>query len=152
MRHPVSRGGRRPLRLNNQGGHVGPPHVGRYLALRLVVTVCPRERGAVVLPVERGGRAARLDAVGVLAALRALVTRRGLDDRVDVRDGCAGGCWGAGPNVDVRVYASTNPGERPDHVALGWKTYVYSLPTLASLADVIDENLPRARATRRRGR
>ena len=130
------------------GGHVGAPHVER----RLVVTVCPRERGAVVLPVERGGRAARLDAAGVLTALRALVARRRLDDRVQVRDGCAGGCWGAGPNVDVRVYAATNPGERPDHVALGWKTYVYSLPTLASLADVIDENLPRARATRRRGR
>ena len=119
---------------------------------RLVVTVCPRERGAVVLPLERGGRAARLDAAGVLAALRALVARRGLDDRVHVRDGCAGGCWGAGPNVDVRVYAVATPGERADHVALAWKTYVYSLPTLASLADVIDENLPRARATRRRGR
>src|SRR5439155_22633760 len=121
-------------------------------ARRLVVTVCPRERGVVVLPVERGGRAARLDATGVLGALRALVARRGLDDRVHVRDGCAGGCWGAGPNVDVRIYAATNPGERPDHVAMGWKTYVYSLPTLASLADVIDENLPRARATRRRRR
>jgi hypothetical protein len=114
--------------------------------------VCPRERGAVVLPLERGARAARLDAPGVLVALRALVARRGLDDHVQVRDGCAGGCWGAGPNVDVRVYARPAPGERPDSVAVRWKTYVYSLSTLPSLADVIDENLPGARATRRRAR
>jgi hypothetical protein len=120
-------------------------------ARRLVVTVCPRERGVVVLPLERGRRATRLDAGAVLAALRALVARRRLESRVEVRDGCAGGCFGAGPNVDVRVYAAA-PGERPDHVALTWKTYVYSLPALASLADVIDENLPGARATRRAGR
>ena len=118
-------------------------------ARRLVVTVCQGERGVVVLPVERGGRAARLDAAAVLAALRALVSRRGLDDRVTIRDGCAGGCHGSGPNVDVRVYAAPRPGERPDHVAVGWKSYVYSLPTLPSLADVIDEHLPgRRRATR----
>src|SRR5262245_2732851 len=119
---------------------------------RLVITVCPRERGVVVLPLERGARATRLDAAGVLAALQALVTARGLSERVQVRDGCAGGCWSAGPNVDVRVYARTAPGELADHVALGWKTYVYSLPTLASLADVIDENLRGARATRRADR
>jgi hypothetical protein len=119
---------------------------------RLVVTVCPRERGVVVLPVERGRRATRLDAPAILAALRALVGARGLADRVSVRDGCAGGCWGAGPNVDVRVYAAAAPGERADHVALGWKTYVYSLPALASLADVIDENLPGARGARRAAR
>ena len=105
-----------------------------------------------MLPLERGGHATRLDATGVLAALRALVARRGLGDQVQVRDGCAGGCWSTGPNVDVRVYAVVAPSERDDHVALGWKTYVYSLPTLASLADVIDDNLPRARATRRAGR
>jgi hypothetical protein len=106
----------------------------------------------VVLPVERGGGAMRLDAAGVLAALRALVAGRGLADRVQVRDGCAGGCWSAGPNVDVRIYAAARAGERADHVALGWKTYVYSLPTLASLADVIDENLRGERPTRRAGR
>ena len=122
------------------------------VARRLVVTVCPRERGVVLLPLERGGRVARLDAAGVLDGLRGLVARRGLADRVQVRDGCAGGCWGAGPNVDVRVYAAPTPGEPADHVALGWKTYVYSLPSLASLADVIDENLPGARATRRAAR
>jgi hypothetical protein len=114
--------------------------------------VCPRERGVVVLPLERGGRARRLDAAGVLAALRGLVRARGLEDRVSVRDACAGGCGGAGPNVDVRVYAAAAPGERPDHVALAGKTYVYSLPALASLADVIDENLPAARVPRRWGR
>jgi hypothetical protein len=106
----------------------------------------------VILPLERGGRATRLDASGVLAALQDLVATRGLSERVQIRDGCAGGCWGAGPNVDVRIYAATAPGERADHVALGWKTYVYSLPTLASLADVIDENLRGARATRRADR
>ncbi|HEV8586211.1 MAG TPA: hypothetical protein VGT02_14695 [Methylomirabilota bacterium] len=118
-------------------------------ARRLTITVCPRERGVVVLPLERGGTPMRLDAPRILAALSALVGTRGLTDRVTVRDGCAGGCWGAGPNVDVRVYAAPAPGERADHVALAWKTYVYSLPTLASLADVIDENLRGARATRR---
>jgi hypothetical protein len=121
-------------------------------ARRLVITVCPRERGVVILPLERGGRATRLDASGVLAALQDLVATRGLSERVQIRDGCAGGCWSAGPNVDVRIYAATAPGERADHVALGWKTYVYSLPTLASLADVIDENLRGARATRRADR
>jgi hypothetical protein len=121
-------------------------------ARRLVITVCPWERGVVVLPVERGARATRLDAPGVLAALQALVTARGLAERVQVRDGCAGGCWSAGPNVDVRVYAATAAGERADHVALGWKTYVYSLPTLTSLADVIDENLHAGRATTRAAR
>jgi len=121
-------------------------------ARRLVVTVCSRERGVVVLPLERGARATRFDAAGVLTALQTLVTSRGLAERVQVRDGCAGGCWGAGPNVDVRVYAAAAPGERADHVALGWKTYVYSLPTLASLADVIDENLRGGRATTRADR
>ena len=119
---------------------------------RLVVTVCPRERGVVTLPLEHGRRATRLDAGGVLDALRALVARRRLADRVQIRDGCAGGCWGAGPNVDVRIYAATAPGEHADHVALGWKTYVYSLPTLVSLADVIDENVRGVRATRRPAR
>lgn len=121
-------------------------------ARRLVVTVCSRERGVVVLPLERGARATRFDAAGVLTALQTLVTSRGLAERVQVRDGCAGGCWGAGPNVDVRVYAAEAAGERVDHVALGWKTYVYSLPTLASLADVIDENLRGGRATTRADR
>ena len=122
---------------------------------RLVVTVCPRELGVVVLPVERGGRARRLDAAGVLAELERLVARRKLTARVALRQGCAGGCGGEGPNVDVTIYPETAPGARPDHVAVGWKSYVYSLPTLDCLARVIDENLgaPRApSARRRRGR
>jgi len=108
---------------------------------RLVVTVCPRESGVVVLPVERGGRARRLDAAGVLAALERVVAKRRLSARVELREGCAGGCGGEGPNVDVTIYPATPSGERPDHVAVGWKTYVYSLPTLDCLATVIDENL-----------
>lgn len=119
---------------------------------RLLITVCTRERGVVVLPLERGARARRFDADGILAALRALVARRGLTDVVEIREGCAGGCRGSGPNVDVRIYAIPGAGEREDHVALAWTTYVYSLGTRASLADVIDENLAGARATRRAGR
>ena len=114
---------------------------------RLVVTVCPREPGVVRLPVERGARAVRLDAAAVARELAALVARRRLGARVRVREGCAGGCASAGPNVDVRVYAAAREGERPDDVAVGWKTYVYSLAALPSLAAVIDESLraPRSR-------
>jgi hypothetical protein len=114
---------------------------------RLVVTVCPREPGAVSLPVECGARAVRLDAAAVARELAALVARRRLGARVRVREGCAGGCGSAGPNVDVRIYAAAREGERPDDVAVGWKTYVYSLATLPGLAAVIDESLraPRAR-------
>ena len=119
---------------------------------RLVVTVCPSEPGVVVLPVERGGRARRLDARGVLAALAALVARRGLGACVELREACAGGCGGEGPNVDVTIYPATPPGERPDHVAVGWKTYVYALPTLDCLATVIDENLGEPSAPTRRRR
>ena len=119
---------------------------------RLVITVCPREPGVVVLPIERGGRAQRLDAAGVLAALERLVARRGLGPRVEFRQSCAGGCGAEGPNVDVTIYPATAEGARPDHVAIAWKTYVYSLPTLDCLAAVIEENLdePRAPARRRR--
>ena len=119
---------------------------------RLVVTVCPREPGVVVLPVERGGRARRLDAAGVLEALQRIVKRRRLGARVEFRQSCAGGCGAEGPNVDVTIYPATAEGGRPDHVAIAWKTYVYSLPALDCLATVIDENLdePRAPATRRR--
>lgn len=112
---------------------------------RLVVTVCPRERGVVVLPVTRGGRAHRLDAPAILTHLRELVAERGLAERVRFREGCAGGCSGAGPNVSVEMFPLTRPGEREDHVAVGWKTYVYSLGTLDCLAAVIDDNLGRSR-------
>src|SRR2546430_9740279 len=96
---------------------------------RLVVTVCPRERGAVVLPLERGGRAARLDAAGVLAPLRALVARRGVDDRGHLRDGRAGGCWAAGPHLDGRRFAAAKPRRRPPPPAPGLETHAYSPPT-----------------------
>jgi hypothetical protein len=111
------------------------------VARRLVVTVCLRETGVVVLPVERGERARRLDARAIYAALHALVARADVGDRVLVREACAGGCGGPGPNVSVAIYPIPAPGERADHVAVAWKTYVYSLPTLACLAQVIEENL-----------
>lgn len=115
---------------------------------RLVVTVCPREHGVVNLPVERGTRAMRLDAAGLRRELTAFAARRGLTGCVSVREGCAGGCGLAGPNVDVRIYAAPRARERRDEVALGWKTYVYSLAALPSLSVVIDENL-RAPGSRR---
>jgi len=73
------------------------------------------------------------------------VAERGLADRVRLREGCAGGCSGPGPNVSVEIFPMPRPGERPDHVAVGWKTYVYSIGSLECLATVIDENLGRVR-------
>ncbi len=113
----------------------------------LVVTVCPREPGLVLLPLERGGRRARLDAAGIVRCLRELVAARSLGDRVTVREGCAGGCSGRGPNVSVDVYAAAGPGHRQDRVAVDWKTYVYSIGDLDCLSTIIDENL---RTSRRR--
>ena len=98
------------------------------------------------LPIERGSARRRVDAAAIVRELTALVARRGLERVVRVQSGCAG----AGPNVDVRIHAPADG--RADDVAVGWKTYVYSLSTLRSLADVIDENLPGARATRRAAR
>jgi hypothetical protein len=108
---------------------------------RIVITVCPRERGVVTLPIERGGRRVRLDAAAITQALGTIAVRRGLDDRVRVESGCAGGCSGPGPNVSLSFHALPRPGEPPDKVALGWRTYVASLGTLACLAQLIDENL-----------
>jgi hypothetical protein len=117
---------------------------------RLVVTVCPREPGVVTLPVARGEPAVKLNAAAITHHLRQLVAERGLAERVRVREGCAGGCSGPGPNVSVEILPVTRPGEREDHVAIGWKTYVYSLGSLDCLAAVIDDNLgrPRVRASR----
>jgi hypothetical protein len=118
---------------------------------RIVITVCPRERGVVVLPITRDGRAARLNAEAILQHLAELVAERGLGERVRLREGCAGGCSGTGPNVSVEMFPLGVPGEREDHVAVDWKTYVYSLGSLDCLAAVIDENLGRSsvRASRR---
>ena len=116
---------------------------------RLVITVCPREPGLVVLPVERGDRGTRLAAGAIAEKLDALVAARGLGERVRLRAGCAGGCSFSGPNVSVEIFPVTPPGERPDHVAIGRKTYVYSLPALDCLATILDENLA---PPRRRGR
>jgi hypothetical protein len=118
---------------------------------RIVITVCPRERGVVVLPITRGGRAVRLNAEAILHHFAELVAVRGLGERVRLREGCAGGCSGTGPNVSVEIFPLGQPGEREDHVAVDWKTYVYSLGSLDCLAAVIEENLGRSavRASRR---
>ena len=58
-----------------------------------------------------------------------------------MRAACAGGCTSAGPNVGVVIYPAGNAGEAVDHVAIGWKTYVYSLRQLDCLARVITDNL-----------
>ena len=108
---------------------------------RLVVTVCPREPGVVRLPVKPGAQARRLDAASILRHLARLVEERGLAARVRLQVGCAGGCGGPGPNVSVTLYPATRPGRREDHVATAWRTYVYSLPTLTSLAAILDDNL-----------
>ncbi len=108
---------------------------------RLVITVCPNEPGVVTLPLERGGRARRLDARAVARHLEALAATRGVGERVTVRSACAGGCTSAGPNVGVTIYPDGRPGETSDHVAIGWRTYVYSLRELDCLARVITDNL-----------
>jgi len=119
------------------------------VARRLVITVCSRERGVVVLPVERGDRATRLDARAVAQRLRAIAERHGVADRVLVRDACAGGCSGRGPNVSVAIYPIPAPGERADQIAVSWRTYVYTLPTLACLAQIIEDNLDEPLGPRR---
>jgi len=123
----------------------------RMTPRRIVITVCPRERGVVVLPITRGGRAVRLNAEAILEHLAELVAERGLGERVRLREGCAGGCSGTGPNVSVEIFPLGRPGEREDHVAVDWKTYVYSLGSVDCLAAVIEENLGRSpvRASRR---
>ena len=93
------------------------------------------------MPVERGGRPRRLNADAILRHLQTLVEDRGLGEQVRIRDACAGGCGQRGPNVTVTIYPSVQPGERPDHVAVAWKTYVASLKSLECLARVIDDNL-----------
>ena len=118
-----------------------PRPLARATPRRLVITICPLESGTVVLPIERDGPRRRLDASGVARALRELVEARRLGHRVSFREGCAGGCGRAGPNVDVTIHLAPAPDEKPDHVAIGWKTYVYSLSSLDCLATVIDENL-----------
>jgi len=99
----------------------------------------------VTLPVARGGRAVQLNSEAILRHLRELVAERGLGERVGLREGCAGGCSGPGPNVSVEIFPLGRPGEREDHVAVDWKTYVYSLGSLDYLAAVIEENVGRTR-------
>ena len=64
---------------------------------------------------------------------------------------CSGAlqCW---RSSSVDIFPVPPPGEPPDSVAIGWKTYVYSLASLDCLARVIDENLGDAGRPRRRVR
>ena len=112
----------------------------------LEITVCPRERGSVVLPVEGGGRPRRMDARALREQLERLIVRRGLAGTVWLREDCAGGCHRAGPNVNVDVFLKAPPGEEQDHVAVEGRSYVYSLPSLGCLAQIIDGNLRPARS------
>jgi hypothetical protein len=50
--------------------------------------------------------------------------------------------------VSVARYSIPSPGGRADQVAVGWKTYVYSLSALDCLARVIDDNLDEPRRAR----
>ena len=108
---------------------------------RLVITVCPQEPGMIMLAVRRGERRHRLGARAIARHLAELAAERGLSDVVEIRHGCAGGCWLKGPNVSVMIYPVTPPGERPDHVAVAWKSYVASLDELDCLATILEENL-----------
>jgi len=94
-----------------------------------------------MLPLRRGERPRRLDAPAIARHLKTLTSQRGLTDFVEICEACAGGCGLPGPNVSVTIHPATRPGERPDHVAVGWKTYVTSLRALDSLSRVIDDNL-----------
>ena len=107
---------------------------------RIVITVCPRELGTVALPVAPGRPRRRLDARAILAELQALVSRRKLDALVRVREGCAGGCHGRGPNVSLTFHALPAPGERPDNIAVAWRSYVGALGETPSLQAIVDEN------------
>ena len=95
----------------------------------------------VVLPLRRGERRRRLGAGAIARHLADLAAERGASDRVEIRHGCAGGCWLKGPNVSVAIYPATPPGERPDHVAIAWKSYVASLDELDCVATMLEENL-----------
>jgi hypothetical protein len=110
-------------------------------AYRIVITVCPRETGLAALAVRRGEPAELLDAPAIAQWLRHLAAERRLESHVAVHEGCAGGCGRAGPNIGVSIYAVPPPGRKPDHVAIRWKTYVYSLSSVDSLEAIIDDNL-----------
>jgi hypothetical protein len=108
---------------------------------RLVITVCLQEPGQVTLPLRRGERRHRLGARAIARHLGDLAAELGFADRVEIRHGCAGGCWLKGPNVSVGIYPLTPPSERPDHVAIAWKTYVATIEELDCLATILEENL-----------
>lgn len=120
------------------------------LELLLEITVCPRENGTVSLPVEKGSQRTTMNARALARHLKQLIAARGLTGEVWVREECAGGCWLSGPNVNVDCFAKAPPGEVQDHVAIGGRTYVYSLGSLDYLGQLIDENLTPGRPRGRR--
>ncbi|MGH7389960.1 MAG: hypothetical protein ACREM3_10970, partial [Candidatus Rokuibacteriota bacterium] len=132
----ANRGRRAPP--GRPAGHGAPRVTPRR---RLVITVCPTEPGSVMLPVRPGERARRLDARSIADLLERIAGERGLEQHVRVRRACAGGCAGRGPNVSVTIHPVHRPGEREDHVAIAWRTYVASIADLDCLATIIDENL-----------
>ncbi len=103
--------------------------------------MCSLESGLVRLPVKVGLPVVPMDARAIRHHLDELVQSRGLTDLVRIRDACAGGCGSKGPNISVTIYPAPRPGDPPNEIAIAWKTYVYSLPSLTSLAAVIDNNL-----------
>jgi hypothetical protein len=107
---------------------------------RLVITVCPREPGVVLLALRPGERRRRLDAAAVAAGLEALAHERGLAETVRVRAACAGGCTLEGPNVSLTVHPPLRAGERADQVAIAWRSYVASLAALGCLSRILDDN------------
>ncbi len=116
----------------------------------LEITVCPLERGSVMLRAVRGGRARRMDARAIRKHLERLIQRRKLAGTVWLREDCAGGCHRAGPNVNVDIFLKAPPGLEQDHVTVQSKSYVYSLLSVACLVQIIDENLRPARSRRTR--
>src|SRR5205085_1195471 len=114
---------------------------GDARARRIVAQAQRHLPGVVAVPLERGERVRRLDHDAAVAALETAIAARGLGERVTVRRACVGGCYLGGPNVGVVAYPLTPPGEKPDHVAVAWKTYVGSLETLRCLGDVLDDNI-----------
>ncbi len=116
----------------------------------LEITVCPKERGTVLLPVEPGRRPQRMDCRAIVRKLATLIAQRRLRGTVWILEGCAGGCHRCGPNVNVDVFAKAPPGVEQDHIAVAGRSYVYSLPSLPCLAEIIDENLSPGQSSGRR--
>jgi hypothetical protein len=80
----------------------------------------------VTLAPQRGAPRKRLDARAILRELQALVARRNLDGAVLVREGCAGGCQGRGPNVSLTFHTRPAPGVPTTSPSAGEPTWARS--------------------------